>query len=299
MPINRILRAAVEKFTGGGTEKKPDRREPGEIMRKADTIGWELSAMLTSEFPERKEAEDERNEAEEALRKPIVDAKPMGRGVTSSVRVKLEGGAEGIYKPRGRETAIREGVRPGTFAMREWLAAQIDRAAGLDVVPPTGLRDGPEGMGSVQELQPGKAPIDDLQTMGTWEKTARPDALMRLGVFDRLAKQTDRSGGNFLIEEDGSLDAIDNSLIYSKSGLVNFMTKGMNIAELAYKRKRGEVKPEDRQRLLAGLERLKRSSDVMGKLREAFILALDEKDGADAWNEFADALDDIIRKKDV
>lgn len=299
MEIRKFLKGAVEKLTGSGSEKNPDIREPGELMRKADTVGWELSAVVTLEFPDAEEREKERLEAEDALRRPIVGTKPMGRGVTSSKRVKFEDGTEGIYKPRARETEIRDGVRPGTFAMREWLASQIDRAAGFDIVPPTVLREGPEGMGSVQKMMPGKTPIDDLKLMGTWEKTAKPGALMRMSAFDRLVGQTDRKGDNFLVEEDGDLDAIDNSLIYSRSGFVNTGAKLTNLPRMLYQRRKGEVDAGERKRMLQGLERLRGSAVVLGKLKECFALALGSEDVDDAWTRFKGELDAMVRKGDV
>lgn len=299
MAFRKILRGAFEKIAGEKTEKNPDRREPGELMRRADIIGWELSAVLTSAFPERQKAEEERALVEEALRRPIAGVELIGKGVTGAVAAKYEDGTKGVYKPRSRETAIREGVRPGTFAMREWLGSQIDRAAGLDVVPPTVLREGPEGMGSVQQWKEGKTPISDMSFMLAWEKQATPDAMARLTAFDKLTGQTDRKGDNFLVEEDGEIDAIDNSLIFSKSTFVNMMSKGMNIVEMAYKRRKGELGAEDRQDILKGLDRLRRAPDVLDKLRQAFLLALDEKDGTAAWKEFTAALDGMCEKKDV
>jgi hypothetical protein len=299
MAFGKILRGAYERIAGEKTEKHPDRREPGELMRRADVIGWELSALVTSAFPERAQAEQERALVEEALRRPIVEAGPIGKGVSGALAARFEDGSKAVYKPRSRETAIREGVRPGTFAMREWLGAQIDRATGLDVVPATILRDGPEGMGSMQEWKEGKSPTSDLSFMIAWEKQAKPEALARLTAYDRLTGQTDRKGDNFLVEEDGDLDAIDNSLMYSRSTFVNLMSKGMNIAEIAYRRRKGEVGPEAKREILRGLERLNGATDVLDRLRDAFLLALDEKDGAAAWKEFTAALDEICRKKDV
>lgn len=296
MKLGKLIMRTVEKLSRDG--EAPDRRESGELMRKADTLGWELSATLTSAFPEREAAEKARLEADDALRKPIVAAKPMKRGVSGAVRVSFEDGSEGVYKPRARETAIRGGVRPGTFALREWLAAQVDRAAGFDVVPPTVLREGPEGMGSVQKLMPGRAPVDDLKLMGTWERDAKPGDLMRLAAFDRLVAQTDRKGDNFLIEEDGSLDAVDNSLIHSRSGFVNLMTKGMNLPAMLYARRKVEVDPKDRQELLSRLERLRGSPDVLDALKRCYDLALGE-DADEAWKTFAGELDAIVREKDL
>lgn len=296
MKLGKLIMRTAEKLSRNG--EAPDRREPGELMRKADTLGWELSAALTSAFPEREAAEKARLEADDALRKPIVGAEPMRRGVSVAVRVTFEDGSEGVYKPRVRETAVRGGVRPGTFALREWLAAQVDRAAGFDVVPPTVLREGPEGMGSVQKLMSGRAPIDDLKLMGTWERDAKPGDLMRLAAFDRLVGQTDRKGDNFLIEEDGSLDAVDNSLIHSRSGFVNLMTKGMNLPAMLYARRKAEADPKDRQELLGRLERLRGSRDVLGALKRCYDLALGE-DAEEAWKAFTGELDAIVRKKDL
>lgn len=58
-------------------------------------------------------------------------------------------GHRAVYKPVSGEQPLRD-FPPGTLAGREAAAYLVSSAAGLDVVPPTVLRDGPLGPGSVQ-----------------------------------------------------------------------------------------------------------------------------------------------------
>src|SRR5262245_6216187 len=54
-----------------------------------------------------------------------------------------------IYKPRRGERPLWDFPR-GTLCQREFAAYMVSSALGWDLVPPTVLRDGPYGVGSVQ-----------------------------------------------------------------------------------------------------------------------------------------------------
>lgn len=54
-----------------------------------------------------------------------------------------------VYKPIRGERPLRD-FPSGTLAAREWAAYEVSVAGGWDVIPPTVLRDGPFGPGSVQ-----------------------------------------------------------------------------------------------------------------------------------------------------
>src|SRR6266513_5046174 len=54
-----------------------------------------------------------------------------------------------VYKPRRGEAPLWD-FPPGTLCQRETAAFEVSQAGGFGFVPPTVLRDGPVGMGSVQ-----------------------------------------------------------------------------------------------------------------------------------------------------
>src|SRR5687768_10344753 len=61
----------------------------------------------------------------------------------------LEGGGLVVYKPRKGERPLWD-FASGTLCQREVAAFELSRLLGWGVVPPTVLRDGPHGEGSVQ-----------------------------------------------------------------------------------------------------------------------------------------------------
>jgi uncharacterized repeat protein (TIGR03843 family) len=114
----------------------------------------------------------------------------------------------GIYKPLRGERPLWD-FEPGLHR-REVAAYRLSRAMGLDLVPPTVLRDGPLGEGSVQWF----VDADHSQHYFTLHEQ-RPDlhdALRPIAVFDVVANNTDRKSGHVLIDGDDHIWCIDHGL---------------------------------------------------------------------------------------
>ncbi len=119
--------------------------------------------------------------------------------------------AQGIYKPLRGERPLWD-FEPGLHR-RELAAYQLSEAMGLDLVPPTIIRDGPHGEGSVQWF----VDADHQQHYFTIHET-RPelhDALRAVAVFDMLANNTDRKSGHVLIDGDDHIWGIDHGLCFA------------------------------------------------------------------------------------
>jgi uncharacterized repeat protein (TIGR03843 family) len=119
--------------------------------------------------------------------------------------------AQGIYKPLRGERPLWD-FEPGLHR-RELAAYQLSEALGLDLVPPTVIRDGPLGEGSVQWF----VDADHQQHYFTIHES-RPDlhdALRRFAVFDLVANNTDRKSGHVLIDHDDHLWGIDHGLCFA------------------------------------------------------------------------------------
>ena len=117
----------------------------------------------------------------------------------------------GIYKPLRGERPLWD-FEPGLHR-REVAAYRLSRAMGLDLVPPTVLRDGPLGEGSVQWF----VDADHSQHYFTLHEQ-RPDlhdALRPIAVFDVIANNTDRKSGHVLIDADDHVWCIDHGLCFS------------------------------------------------------------------------------------
>ena len=112
-----------------------------------------------------------------------------------------------IYKPHRGERPLWD--FPDGLFLRELAAYRLSRALGWDLVPPTVVRDGPFGPGSVQLF------VDadfGQHYFSMLEEPDLHDQLRRLCAFDLVANSTDRKGGHILIDDERHLWAIDNGL---------------------------------------------------------------------------------------
>lgn len=118
--------------------------------------------------------------------------------------------AHAIYKPRAGERPLWD-FPTGTLCQREVAAFVVSEFLGWEVVPPTVLRDGPMGAGSVQLF----VPHDPAQHYFVLVQDARHQAaLARMALFDLLVNNADRKGGHVLLAEDGHLWGVDHGLTF-------------------------------------------------------------------------------------
>jgi uncharacterized repeat protein (TIGR03843 family) len=115
-----------------------------------------------------------------------------------------------VYKPRRGETPLWD-FEWGTLCLRETAAYTVSTALGWDLVPPTVLRDGDHGLGSVQLF----IPNNDQEHYFTVQSDARyAAALRRLALFDYVVNNADRKSGHCLIGNDRRLWAIDHGICF-------------------------------------------------------------------------------------
>ena len=119
--------------------------------------------------------------------------------------------AQGIYKPLRGERPLWD-FEPGLHR-RELAAYHLSTALGIDLVPPTVIRDGPLGEGSVQWF----VDADHQQHYFTIHES-RADlhpVLRRIAVFDLVANNTDRKSGHVLIDHEDHIWGIDHGLCFA------------------------------------------------------------------------------------
>lgn len=115
-----------------------------------------------------------------------------------------------VYKPRRGERPLWDFTR-GTLCQREVAAYLLNAALGWNLVPPTVLRDGPYGIGSVQLFIDAdqEAHLFTMQKAGGFEPV-----IEQLAAFDVLANNADRKSGHCLKGNDGRLWAIDHGICF-------------------------------------------------------------------------------------
>ena len=129
---------------------------------------------------------------------------PWGSNYTVVVTSVYEGEElTAVYKPRRGERPLWD-FPTGTLCSRERAAFLVSQAAGWDIVPPTVLTKGPQGIGSLQlfiEHDP------NLHFFNFENKVQLDDELKMICLFDVIINNADRKGGHIiqeLVEENGS-----------------------------------------------------------------------------------------------
>lgn len=115
-----------------------------------------------------------------------------------------------VYKPQGGERPLWD-FEYGSLGMREVAAYLVCESLGWSLIPPTVLRRGPHGLGSVQFF------VDAQQEAHFFtieDDPAYARDLQRLAAFDVIANNTDRKSGHCLLDKQGRLWAIDNALTF-------------------------------------------------------------------------------------
>ncbi len=119
-----------------------------------------------------------------------------------------------IYKPRAGERPLRD-FPEGTLHFRERAAYLVSKELGWPKIPPTVIRDGPHGEGSVQFF------VDASENSGAPEnfftlRENRLDDFRDIAMFDALVHNADRKGGSCIVAQDGRLWAIDHGLTFNQ-----------------------------------------------------------------------------------
>ena len=141
----------------------------------------------------------------------VVGRMPWSSNATFLVDVcRDEEAARAIYKPLAGERPLWD-FPPGLHR-REVAAWHLSEALGWGLVPPTVLRDGPLGEGSLQLF----VEADFQQHYFTlYEEPACHDQLRAMCAFDLVANNTDRKSGHCLLGTDGRIYGIDHGLCFA------------------------------------------------------------------------------------
>ena len=185
---------------------------------------------------------------------------PAGSNYTFLAQLDLDGRTGlAIYKPRDGESPLWD-FPSGTLYKREYAAYLLNDILGWNLIPPTVIRDGPYGIGSVQQYIE-HDPKQNYYTLGD----DIGNQLRTIACFDLVANSTDRKANHMLVDAYGKLWSIDHGLTFHSDTKIRTV-----IWDYC-----GERIPK---KLLNGVANLGRQlEDPQGKLKELVDLLLPEE----------------------
>ncbi|RME46659.1 MAG: SCO1664 family protein [Chloroflexi bacterium] len=113
-----------------------------------------------------------------------------------------------VYKPRSGERPLWD-FPEGTLCLREVATYVVSQALGWPYVPPTVLRDGPHGLGSVQ-LYIDADPEEHYFTL----QEQYVEDFQHLAALDYVINNADRKSGHCLLGSDGRIWAVDHGVTF-------------------------------------------------------------------------------------
>ena len=148
-----------------------------------------------------------------AQRRAIIDQNEIivQSRIVDASNATLIGEIEGIkvvYKPIAGERPLWD-FPDGNLAAREVAAFRVSELMEIHRVPYTTLRDGPFGMGMVQEW----IEIDENLDLIEYSQTDEPQ-LRELALFDAVINNTDRKIGHLLVDQNDFLFGCDHGVTF-------------------------------------------------------------------------------------
>ena len=134
---------------------------------------------------------------------------PLGSNYTFVVKIEMDGvESMAIYKPKEGESPLWD-FPSGTLYKREYASYLLSEILGWNIVPFTIIRDGPYGIGSVQQY----VEHDPKQNYYTLEDGCA-DQLRVIACFDLVVNSTDRKANHLLMGDGGKIWSIDHGLTF-------------------------------------------------------------------------------------
>jgi len=136
---------------------------------------------------------------------------PWSSNYTFAARLALPGQPDflAVYKPRRGESPLYD-FPDGTLYKRERAAYVLSEALGWDFIPPTIIREGPHGIGSIQLFIEPEPRADFFRFKDHYRRE-----LQRIALFDVIANNADRKAGHCLKARDGKIWGIDHGLTFN------------------------------------------------------------------------------------
>lgn len=135
---------------------------------------------------------------------------PTGSNYTfyATVSDSVQGQRRVVYKPQSGEAPLWD-FPTGTLYLREYAAYLLNEALGWGFVPPTVIREGVHGIGSVQLF----VELDPAANYFTL-RDAHREQMLQLCAFDVIANNADRKASHCLLGRDECIWAIDHGITF-------------------------------------------------------------------------------------
>ncbi len=114
-----------------------------------------------------------------------------------------------VYKPQKGERPLWD-FPDGTLCFREYASFLTSQELGWQIVPPTALREGARGIGTMQFF----IDHDPEVNYFTLDESFH-NQLMRIVVFDSIVNNADRKGGHCLVDARGHIWGIDHGITFN------------------------------------------------------------------------------------
>jgi hypothetical protein len=177
---------------------------------------------------------------------------PWGSNYSFAVALTGADGREqlAVYKPRAGEAPLYD-FPEGTLFLREVAAYLLSRVLEWDIVPPTVVREGPHGVGSLQLYVEPMPESDAWDPRQFWGRCSLE--IERVVLLDHIANNADRKLSHCLRDVRGKVWGIDHGLTFNehpklRTSLWQFVGRPVN------------------RRLLGDLQRLIEMEDEVGQL---------------------------------
>ena len=144
----------------------------------------------------------------------IADCQPVPRGSNYVYLLSLKRNGENaraIYKPRRGEAPLWD-FPEGTLYLRECAAYLVSEALKWFLIPPTIVREGPYGVGMMQQFVHTRQATDYALLF----ENHIPE-FKRIAAFDWLVNNADRKGSHCLEDREGRLWLIDHGLTFHEA----------------------------------------------------------------------------------
>jgi hypothetical protein len=140
---------------------------------------------------------------------------PWGSNYSFAVALETSDGREqlAVYKPKAGEAPLYD-FPDGTLFLREVAAYLLSKMLCWDIVPPTVVREGPHGIGSLQLY------VEPMPESQSWEPRQFWGGcsldIERVVLFDHIANNADRKLSHCLRDVRGKVWGIDHGLTFNE-----------------------------------------------------------------------------------